>query len=293
MSRTLKRVPLDFHWPTGKVWGGYLNPYNSQAVQCPDCDGTGLSEKAKQIKDQWYGDADFDPIAYGATPLKPDNLAILELARRNVGETNSRAIAREVRRLFRHFSNQWSHHLIQADVDALIAGGRLVDFTHVPRTDEQREIVRKKVADGGNGWLPEPNGYHPSADEVNAWSLRGLGHDAINQWICIRERCKREGIDQECPACKGEETLWPTPEIKQAAEEWTPEEPPAGEGFQLWETTSEGSPISPVFDSLDALCQWCATDATTFGSLTASADEWRKMLEADFVHATEGNVTFI
>ena len=55
-------------------------------------------------------------------------------------------------------------------------------------------------------------------------------------------------------------------------------DPPTGPGFQLWETTSEGSPISPVFGSLDALCAWAETHATTFASVRTSASEWKRML---------------
>lgn len=69
-------------------------------------------------------------------------------------------------------------------------------------------------------------------------------------------------------------------------------EVPNGEGFQLWETTSEGSPISPVFETLDELCEWCDGNATTFGSLKASKEEWKKMLSNDFVYHKEGNVMF-
>lgn len=32
--------------------------------------------------------------------------------------------------------------------------------------------------------------------------------------------------------------------------------PPAGDGWQLWETTSEGSPISPVFSNPEDLAEW-------------------------------------
>lgn len=31
--------------------------------------------------------------------------------------------------------------------------------------------------------------------------------------------------------------------------------PPKGDGYQLWETTSEGKPMSPVFATLDELCE--------------------------------------
>lgn len=38
--------------------------------------------------------------------------------------------------------------------------------------------------------------------------------------------------------------------------ECEPFEPPDGDGWQLWETVSEGSPISPVFTDRDAFAAW-------------------------------------
>lgn len=69
--------------------------------------------------------------------------------------------------------------------------------------------------------------------------------------------------------------------------------PPTGEGYQLWETTSEGSPASPVFASLKELCEWCESHATTFGRYTATAAEWEEMLKIDFVHVKKGNAIFM
>lgn len=70
------------------------------------------------------------------------------------------------------------------------------------------------------------------------------------------------------------------------------EDPPAGPGYQLWETTTEGSPMSPVFATLDELAAWCEVNASTFGDYRASASKWKEMLLADFVHHTQGNITF-
>lgn len=70
-------------------------------------------------------------------------------------------------------------------------------------------------------------------------------------------------------------------------------EPPTGEGYQLWETTSEGSPASPVFATLDELCEWCEPNATTFASCTATAEKWRQMLDNDFVYHKQGSSIFI
>lgn len=55
-------------------------------------------------------------------------------------------------------------------------------------------------------------------------------------------------------------------------------EPPAGDGYQLWETTSEGSPCSPVFATLDELCAYAADNCSTFADSKATEEEWRKML---------------
>ena len=56
------------------------------------------------------------------------------------------------------------------------------------------------------------------------------------------------------------------------------QEPPAGEGYQLWETTSEGSPLSPVFSSLEELCAWASDNTTLFGNQKVSKDIWDKIL---------------
>ena len=69
------------------------------------------------------------------------------------------------------------------------------------------------------------------------------------------------------------------------AEAWEPTDPPTGDGWQLWETTSEGSPSSPVFATAEALADWCETGATVFGSHRAPRDQWlRIILGDDFAH---------
>ena len=69
--------------------------------------------------------------------------------------------------------------------------------------------------------------------------------------------------------------------------------PPTGEGYQLWETTTEGSPTSPVFETLDELCEWCAENATTFGQNRATKEQWKQMLDDSFVYHKQGNSIFI
>ena len=53
-------------------------------------------------------------------------------------------------------------------------------------------------------------------------------------------------------------------------------------GIQAYETTTEGTPISPVFpdtpDGRFALVQYCADHETTFGPYTATPTEWAQIL---------------
>lgn len=147
---------------------------------CASCQGSGYSPIARRYSDEWYGHGDFDPEAYGAKPLRVNDPEIAALARRNVehdpefyGE-GPKAIVRETHRLWALFRNQWGHHLIQADVDALVAEGRLPDFK-----------------------------TSPTADEVNAWSIRTAGHDSINHWICVKARCARNNEPHLCSECHG------------------------------------------------------------------------------------------
>jgi hypothetical protein len=67
------------------------------------------------------------------------------------------------------------------------------------------------------------------------------------------------------------------------------QDPPGGPGYQLWENTTSGSPQSPVFESLEQLAAWCATNATTWGHCRASEAEWRQMLEAGRIVGRFGN----
>lgn len=64
-----------------------------------------------------------------------------------------------------------------------------------------------------------------------------------------------------CPTCNGEGSLERYAGQRSEAEAWERTEPPTGTGWQLWETVSEGSPISPVFPTADHLAQWMSDPA--------------------------------
>ena len=51
--------------------------------------------------------------------------------------------------------------------------------------------------------------------------------------------------------------LMPDGLTEEEEDSWTDTEPPEGEGYQVWETVSEGSPVSPVFQEEYELIDWC------------------------------------
>ncbi len=86
-----------------------------------------------------------------------------------------------------------------------------------------------------------------------------MGHDAINCWVVIGAECERLGCPSKCEHCDGHGYTWPSDEARKLNDDWKCTEPPLGDGYQLWETVSEGSPISPVFDTPEALATWLTT----------------------------------
>lgn len=261
LGRTLKRVSLDFKWPLNEVWKGYINPI--QPKTCLDCTGNGRSPQVQFLYDKWYGFHRYEWVWCDGTQTHRWNKAA------------------------------WCHNVDEQDIQVLLGYDRLWDFTRVPRNAEQQAVVEKKVAEGGNSWLPYNNGYIPTPEEVNEWSRNSLGHDGINASLVVCAKAKKLNYPLDCEKCAGEGILWKSSEQKAEHEAWEAYEPPAGEGYQLWETTSEGSPQSPVFASLDRLCNWCELHATTFGDFRVTAGEWHKMLSEDFVHHQEGNNIFL
>lgn len=209
MGRDLKRVPLNFDWPIGQVWKGFINPWQDYMHNCLFCDGSGLNAESRQISEDWY---DF-------------------------GETGRR----------------WYDKLTQDEVDVLARAGRLRVFIGYPvHYDEE---IKSWMKWEGDKKVPATPPTIPSAEEVNRAARKGLIHDVINREICIRTRAKRLGVYGLCEHCNGA-GVWQSDEYREKYEAWEPEEPPQGDGWQVWENVSEGSPVSPVFATEYELQDW-------------------------------------
>lgn len=285
--RTLKRVPLDFKAPLNKVWKGYINPY-SGPYTCESCNGSGVNDATRQISEDFYDHEGFGTrwcYDHGFNPNgKPASLPPWRI----LGE-----------------SRAWCSKITQDEVQALVDNDRLTDFTHeytpgkgfipkqwstsgfwcpvcktaVPQFSEEHCValcitcaVEMLLLPGNDKRL-----HVPTADEVNKWNERGMGHDAINRWILIEARAKRLGVYGKCKKCRGKgETRLPR-KLKKKYKGWKEYEPPTGTGYQLWETCSEGSPITPVFSSAEELADWCSTEVTISSSEKISREKWLMM----------------
>lgn len=141
----------------------------------------------------------------------------------------------------------WHDKITQHEVDMLVAEGRLPVWEIDPGTDAGAwDFTRARTA-----------------NEINALQDTSPldGHDAINRSLLVRYRCKRLRIAMKCPTCKGKTHVGTREQVK-AKKAWTSFDPPAGEGWQVWEDISEGSPISPVFATRADLLGWLTSPAS-------------------------------
>jgi hypothetical protein len=71
--------------------------------------------------------------------------------------------------------------------------------------------------------------------------------------------------------------VWLSPEYKEKADRWEKTEPPEGDWYQMWETVSEGSPMSPPFATPEELAaymvkhHWKTDEGTTY-------EQWLKFI---------------
>jgi hypothetical protein len=267
MGREVRRVPLDFDAPLDEVWAGLLMPERLQGDPCPDCKN-GYSPRAQFLFDLWYGYVPFVPWKQ----LGPNTPAVRAFAERNVGRApeyygvGEPVIRAEARRLASLWNGMWCHHLRQEDVDALVDAGRLMDFTHTWSRETHWQKIEPPVV--------------PTAEQVNEWSLRGFGHDSINASVVIRARCEREGVPEVCATCEGHASIEVYPGQRAELEAWERPEPPKGEGWQLWSTVTEGTPMSPVCSSAEELALWMTTNPCLPGKQSPSLDTAHSFIAA-------------
>lgn len=83
-------------------------------------------------------------------------------------------------------------------------------------------------------------------------------HPIETTWPGYLRRCD----DWECGGC----------------EDCSPVDPPTGDGWQLWEDTSEGSPMSPVFADAEQLAVWMSENPVGFAGSWISLEAARRFV---------------
>lgn len=111
------------------------------------------------------------------------------------------------------------------------------------------------------------------------------------------EQCRKKAKDRGIPICNAPGELEGCPLFHEyyGISQDTPSEnvePPVGEGYQLWEFTSEGSPQSPVFSSLRELCEWCEKNATVYAKTKATREQWHDILKNSILFVEARGITY-
>ena len=231
VSREVKRVALDFEWPLKKVWKGYVNPHFKRC-EAEDCRGGETAASA------WVS---------GVARL----IAML-------GEEAAAAPhARELQARGRIHPHPYLEAWAQAPRDR--EPQALRDALAKVEGDDARE--REVYRDYWRRNMPK---LLPLTEELASF-VSGVAGRKINagpfnqnpEVDIYRALLRAAKITDErwgsCRACGGSGIA---PEAQKTYDAWEPEEPPAGPGWQLWETVTEGSPISPVFERREGLVSY-------------------------------------
>jgi hypothetical protein len=224
MGREARRVPLDFDWPLGETWEGYLLPDRLREDPCPDCRNGGTAAY------DWL-----QKVAYVICGLADD--------------ATEEARGRKM-------------HPYLSPLREISYGG--MHGERDPRPGEQ-------FAEIANGLCSDASGF--------------LGRDVYRMHgalIAAAGLSEQWGI---CPTCEGHASIERYEGQRDQAEAWEATEPPTGDGWQMWETTSEGSPTSPVFATPEELADYCAANVSIFGHSMAPREQWLKIITGeDFAH---------
>ena len=257
MGRIVRRVASDFQWPLNIPYKGFLRSSEHRGLTCASCGGDGSSPVARELSARWWGHVPFDPSEKGSEPYTPDMPEILEYTTIKImdarafyddylGSTGDETIRREAARLCTLWNSGWAHHLSQEEVDILLADDQILQgLTHRFCSQERRWVRIDR----------EP----PSQREVNIWGL-GLkgGLTQVPEYAIHKAEAERRGTTLLCETCGGDGETFRDEAHRLACENWEPTPPPEGDAWQLWETVSEGSPITPPCASAEALARLLA-----------------------------------
>lgn len=129
--------------------------------------------------------------------------------------------------------------------------------------------------------LPKPEAIRELTGGLSREYRAPFGHDACDRWSAMKAVVRAAGLDPDawctCQTCKGH-AMHPADIVP--SEAWECTEPPEGDGWQMWETTTEGSPQTPVFATAGELAEHCAEHCTVFADMRWTAEQWLASFDA-------------
>lgn len=117
-------------------------------------------------------------------------------------------------------------------------------------------------------------GYCPDVETFQ--KLFGDKYKFMYDYNHVRDIC--QNCNKNCGECSENASycLWYNPDNKDL---WY-KEVPEGEGYQLWSTTTEGTPMTPVFEKLEDLCEYCEKEkVTVFADEEWTKEQWFEALK--------------
>lgn len=225
MGREIRRVPLDFDWPLNKVWKGFINPHRKP---CPEDQKTcfnGITAGA-----QWL-----EAVCRFMCTLADD-------ARRSDEPRSTYPVA--VPHPYMVGFPTAPHYETPADkaaeFDKLEGRERTMAYYRYHESIPPHERILRPSKD----FLDMMNGIMGKDAPTSSRSWDGYLTKSYAVYFKILEAANLNKDWGTCPVCKGKCI---DPAVQEAYEAWKPEGPPEGPGYQIWETVSEGSPITKVF----------------------------------------------
>lgn len=111
-------------------------------------------------------------------------------------------------------------------------------------------------------------GYRLPPVPCQACHGTGWAHRSITKGFRRDDGVWHTWTSVTCPVCDGEGNVSPRVEV------------PEGPGYQLWETVSEGSPLSPALATPEELALWLTEHETSAcGPITLSYDQWLAFIQ--------------
>lgn len=240
MGRELYRVPLDFDWPLNKPWSGFINPHYKP---CPEDQKTC-----------------FHGITAGALWLETVTRLMCMIAE------DARTVQGNGMPPHPYLTSMGSKPTY--DVPAYVTEG--LEPGRARMAAVYRYCERRTDAEA---MIRPSNDFLQIMDGLLGAPESPAGFDSYRDYKLYFKLLETAGLPKgwgTCPVCKGDHL---DPAVADVYHAWTRTPPPSGSGWQLWETVSEGSPISPVFETQEFFIQYLVQQGYSLQAATAFSEE--------------------